>query len=364
MTASCRRRARRSPNRPATGPASARSASAWPSPACWPRCCFGALATGADGRGSPSPRRPAARGSAINGRVGAIAVRRAGRRRRRRRCSCRPPRAGSAWLLGRRHRRRRALVPAAGRSRPAPAGLNFMPLVDIVARHVPCAALPLIFGALAGVLCERSGVVNVAIEGQLLIGRVRRRARRHDRRQRLGRACRRRASAACSSRLLLAVLRHPLPGRPGRARHRAQRVRARPDRLPLRAADAAERRARTTSRRAFPDVGDPAAVEDPGPRAGAVHGQHLPVPGADRAGRRASTSALFRTRWGLRTRAVGEHPAAADTVGIKVLGLRYRNVLLGGVVAGIGGAYFTLGWSTTSFNKNMTAARASSRWPR
>ena len=45
--------------------------------------------------------------------------------------------------------------------------------------------------------------------------------------------------------------------------------------------------------------------------------------------------ALFRTRWGLRTRAVGEHPAAADTVGVKVLGLRYRNVLLGGLVAGL-----------------------------
>jgi simple sugar transport system permease protein len=51
----------------------------------------------------------------------------------------------------------------------APAGLNFMPLVDIV-RGTFIGALPLIFGALAGVLCERSGVVNVAIEGQLLAG--------------------------------------------------------------------------------------------------------------------------------------------------------------------------------------------------
>jgi simple sugar transport system permease protein len=51
----------------------------------------------------------------------------------------------------------------------APPGLNFMPLVDIV-RGTFLAALPLIFGALAGVLCERSGVVNVAIEGQLLTG--------------------------------------------------------------------------------------------------------------------------------------------------------------------------------------------------
>ena len=64
--------------------------------------------------------------------------------------------------------------------------------------------------------------------------------------------------------------------------------------------------------------------------------------------------ALTRTRWGLRTRAVGEHPTAADTVGIRVRGLRYQNVLLGGVVAGLGGAYFTL-VATGSFTKNMTA---------
>ncbi|BBH64797.1 ABC transporter permease [Actinoplanes sp. OR16] len=63
---------------------------------------------------------------------------------------------------------------------------------------------------------------------------------------------------------------------------------------------------------------------------------------------------LTRTRWGLRTRAVGEHPTAADTVGIRVRGLRYMNVLLGGVVAGLGGAYFTL-VATGSFTKNMTA---------
>jgi simple sugar transport system permease protein len=52
---------------------------------------------------------------------------------------------------------------------------------------------------------------------------------------------------------------------------------------------------------------------------------------------------LFRTRWGLRVRAVGEHPVAADTVGIRVQWNRYRNVILGGLVAGIGGAYLTVG---------------------
>ncbi len=66
--------------------------------------------------------------------------------------------------------------------------------------------------------------------------------------------------------------------------------------------------------------------------------------------------ALFRTRWGLRVRAVGEHPRAADTVGIRVLAVRYRNVILGGMMAGLGGTYFTLG-SVGGFTKNMTAGR-------
>jgi len=63
---------------------------------------------------------------------------------------------------------------------------------------------------------------------------------------------------------------------------------------------------------------------------------------------------LFRTRWGLRTRAVGEHPVAADTVGIRVLALRYQNVIIAGLIAGIGGAYFTIG-SVGSFGIDMTS---------
>ncbi|HEX2193819.1 MAG TPA: ABC transporter permease [Candidatus Limnocylindria bacterium] len=65
---------------------------------------------------------------------------------------------------------------------------------------------------------------------------------------------------------------------------------------------------------------------------------------------------LFRSRWGLRTRAVGEHPRAADTVGINVIGLRYRNVIVGGVFAGLAGAYLTLE-GTGSFQNGMTAGR-------
>ncbi|TWP33447.1 ABC transporter permease [Leekyejoonella antrihumi] len=64
--------------------------------------------------------------------------------------------------------------------------------------------------------------------------------------------------------------------------------------------------------------------------------------------------ALVRTRWGLRTRAVGEHPKAADTVGINVLRLRYHNVIMGGCVAGLAGAFVTIG-SVGSFTKNITS---------
>jgi general nucleoside transport system permease protein len=63
---------------------------------------------------------------------------------------------------------------------------------------------------------------------------------------------------------------------------------------------------------------------------------------------------LFATRWGLRTRAVGEHPVAADTVGIRVFATRYRNVIMAGVLAGIGGAYLTVG-SVGSFAKGMSS---------
>jgi simple sugar transport system permease protein len=65
---------------------------------------------------------------------------------------------------------------------------------------------------------------------------------------------------------------------------------------------------------------------------------------------------LFRSRWGLRTRAVGEHPRAADTVGINVIALRYRNVIIGGVFAGLAGAWLTLE-QTASFQNGMTANR-------
>jgi len=65
---------------------------------------------------------------------------------------------------------------------------------------------------------------------------------------------------------------------------------------------------------------------------------------------------LFYTPWGLRTRAVGEHPRAVDTVGINVYKMRYANVIIGGLIAGLAGAYFTIE-SVPSFEPLMTNGR-------
>jgi simple sugar transport system permease protein len=70
----------------------------------------------------------------------------------------------------------------------------------------------------------------------------------------------------------------------------------------------------------------------------------------------ATTWFMYRTRWGLRTRAIGEYPQAAGTLGIDVLKLRYRNVWLAGAIAGIGGAWWPIG-TVGRFDQNITSGR-------
>ncbi|GIE79449.1 ABC transporter permease [Actinoplanes philippinensis] len=226
---------------------------------------------------------------------------------------------------------------------------NFMPLVDTTEGTLQLA-LPLILGALAGVLGERSGVVNVAIEGQFLMGAF------------AGALVGTMAtsvwvgliSAALGGVIIAAILavlsiRYLVDqtvvgmvlnlfalGITGFLYERLMQPDAQTYNTPPQ----------------MPEWRIPALADIPvvGPvlfQANLLVWVALALVVVIHFG-------LSRTRWGLRTRAVGEHPTAADTVGIRVRGLRYLNVLLGGVVAGIGGAYFTL-VATGNFTKNMTA---------
>ncbi len=65
---------------------------------------------------------------------------------------------------------------------------------------------------------------------------------------------------------------------------------------------------------------------------------------------------MFHTRWGLRTRAIGEHPRAADTMGVRVYRMQYMNLALGGVIVGLAGAFLTLE-AVGSFERGMTNGR-------
>ncbi len=232
----------------------------------------------------------------------------------------------------------------------APEGRNFMPMVNMV-RGTFILALPLIFGALAGVLCERSGVVNVAIEGQLLMG-----------------AFSGALFGSLSGSVWVGLVAAAIGGAFISLLLAVFAIRYLVDQvvmgivLNLLAVGVTgflyERLMQTDAQK-----------YNSAPRFGTWEIPLLSdIPVLGPALFRSNLFlyvglllvlvihiALFRTRWGLRTRAVGEHPTAADTLGVKVLRVRYRNVLLAGVVAGIGGASYTL--ALYSFTKNMIGGK-------
>ncbi|MEU5722984.1 ABC transporter permease [Micromonospora sp. NPDC047738] len=232
----------------------------------------------------------------------------------------------------------------------APAGSNFMPLVNVV-RNTFVLALPLIFGALAGVLCERSGVVNVAIEGQLLMG-----------------AFSGALFGSISGSVWVGLVAAAIGGAFISLLLAVFAIRYLVDQvvmgivLNLLAVGITgflyERLMQTD-----------ATKYNSAPRFGTWEIPLLrDIPLIGPALFRSNIFlylglllvlvihfALFRTRWGLRTRSVGEHPTAADTLGVKVLRLRYRNVIMAGLVAGVGGASYTL--ALFSFTKNMIGGK-------
>jgi simple sugar transport system permease protein len=232
----------------------------------------------------------------------------------------------------------------------APEGRNFMPMVNIV-RSTFVLALPLIFGALAGVLCERSGVVNVAIEGQLLMGafsgalfgsiygNVW-----------VGLVAAAIGGALISLLLAVFAIRYLVDqvvmgivlnllavGVTGFLYERLMQQDA----------------AKYNSPPRFSNWEIPLLKDIPLIGPALFRGNIFLYLGLLLV--LVIHIALFRTRWGLRTRSVGEHPTAADTLGVKVLRLRYRNVIMAGLVAGVGGASYTL--ALFSFTKNMIGGK-------
>jgi general nucleoside transport system permease protein len=233
----------------------------------------------------------------------------------------------------------------------APSGLSFMPLVDIV-RGTFLLALPLIFGSLAGVMCERSGVVNVAIEGQLLTGAF-------------GGAL----AGSVAGNVWIGIIGGMLGGVLISVLLAWFCIRYLVDQVVL--GIVLNLLALGLTGFIYEQVMRPDTEHyDQPPRVPLWHIpllSKLPVLGPSLftgtiflflaiALVIVISVALFRTRWGLRTRAVGEHPTAADTVGINVRRVRWRNVLLGGAIAGIGGAYYTLDL-VGAFTKNMIGGK-------
>jgi general nucleoside transport system permease protein len=213
-------------------------------------------------------------------------------------------------------------------------------------------AVPLVLGALAGVLCERSGVINVAIEGQMLTG-----------------AFAGALVASIASNGYVGIIGAMVAGGLIGLLLAVFAIRYLVNQVVLGvvlnvfalgltgfAYDALMQP--NTESLNSPSVFDPIAVPllSKIPIIGPllfdaniiVYLTYVLIVVVD--------VALFRSRWGLRTRAIGEHPLAADTVGIKVLAMRYRNVVMGGAVAGLAGAFLTIG-SVGGFNKNISSGK-------
>ncbi|MGR6317150.1 ABC transporter permease [Micromonospora soli] len=232
----------------------------------------------------------------------------------------------------------------------APEGRNFMPLVNIV-RGTFILALPLIFGALAGVLCERTGVVNVAIEGQLLMG-----------------AFSGALFGSITGSVWVGLVAAAIGGALISVLLAVFAIRYLVDQvvmgivLNLLAVGVTgflyERLMQTDATKynsapRFSNWEIPLLKDIPLLGPALFRGNIFLYLGLLLV--LVIHIALFRTRWGLRTRSVGEHPTAADTLGVRVLGLRYRNVIMAGMVAGIGGASYTL--ALYSFTKNMIGGK-------
>jgi simple sugar transport system permease protein len=230
------------------------------------------------------------------------------------------------------------------------SGLHLQ-LTGILAASVAAATF-LIFGSLSGTLCERSGVVNIAIEGQFMTGAM--------------------ASVMVASAmngtgfsLFLGVLVAGILGALLGWVLAVMSLRYQANQIIVGIVIVAFCTAVTqfiTSQ--VLDVHQNLNGSFPLPVWAIPFFSHIPIIGPilfDQnilvyvaiLGVVIANIALFRTRWGLRVRSVGEKPLASETVGVSVTRMRYGAVILGGFVAGLGGAAFTIG-AGTNFTFGMT----------
>lgn len=211
-------------------------------------------------------------------------------------------------------------------------------------------ATPLTLGALSGIFCERSGVVNIAIEGMMLTS-----------------AFFAFVFAYYAKSLMVGLVAGILSGALMAALHAILSVRFKVDQIisgtvinilavgvtgyynsllfaqnvPI-------------GRGSFPIIKIPLLSDIP--IIGRIFFQQQPIVMTAIVMVFLVHILLFYTPWGLRTRAVGEYPRAADTMGINVFAVRYTNVIIGGMVAGLGGTFFTLE-SIPHFEPLMTNGR-------
>ena len=213
-------------------------------------------------------------------------------------------------------------------------------------------SVPLIFGAMAGVLSERSGVINIAIEGQLLAG-----------------AFMSGVIASLSQNKWAGLLMAPLAGMAISWLLAVFAIKYGIDQvvlgfvlnvLVIGLTNFFYKRLLIPYQSTWNAGGTFAPIEIPLlskiPVIGPIFFSQSIIVYLMYVAVAIIHIALFKSKWGLRTRSVGEHPTAAESVGIDVNKVRFRNVLLAGAVAGLGGAFFTLG-AVGSFSKEMTAGK-------
>ncbi|NMM32389.1 MAG: ABC transporter permease [Cellulomonas sp.] len=229
--------------------------------------------------------------------------------------------------------------------------VNPLPVTGLLAGSL-FLATPLVFGSLSGLLCEHSGIINIAIEGQLLAG-----------------AFMAAVAATLTQNAYLGLVAAPIAGIVVGLLLVLFSITYRVDQIIvgvvlnvlvvgvtsyLFSTVLKVNAATWNSPPRLPVLSIPVLSKIPiiGPvlfqQTALVYVMYVVVA--------VLQFMLFRSRWGLRMRSVGEHPMAADTVGIKVNRTRVRNTLLGGAVAGLGGAFFTVA-AGLAFGKEMTGGK-------